>query len=94
MKNKGFRTVKGLLAAYLFVTVALPLLLLIGHIRLEDIRAVLSSALFLPMLGNSLATTMIAAVISVSLSFCLRYVFTVPEYGSKQFGAFSSPSPC
>ena len=44
MKNRGFRAVKWLLAAYLFVTVALPLFLLIGNIHISDVSTVLSSA--------------------------------------------------
>ncbi len=71
MKNRGFRAVKWLLAAYLFVTVALPLFLLIGNIRISDVGAVLSSVQFLPMLKNSVLTTLISTVISVGLSFLL-----------------------
>ena len=73
MKNRGFRAVKWLLAAYLFVTVALPLFLLIGNIHISDVSTVLSSAQFLPMLKNSVLTTLISTVISVGLSFLLAF---------------------
>lgn len=73
MKNTGFRAVKGLLSVYLFTTVALPVLMLMGHIRMADIRAVLSSQQFLPMLGNSVVTALAATAISVIVSFLLAY---------------------
>lgn len=73
MKNTGFRMVKWLLAAYLVITVALPLVLLFANIRAGDIRAVVTSPQFLPMLGNSVFTTLAATVISVGLSFILAF---------------------
>ncbi len=73
MKNTGFQMVKWLLAAYLVITVALPLVLLFANIRAGDIRAVVTSPQFLPMLGNSAFTTLTATIISVGLSFILAF---------------------
>ena len=73
MKNKSFHSLKWLLLAYLAVTVVMPLLGLFGTIRMEHIREVFTSAQFLPMLKNSLITTMLATIISVVLSFLLAF---------------------
>lgn len=73
MKNKTYASLKYLLLIDLIVTVVLPILSLFGTIRSEHITAVLSSAQFLPMLNNSLITTLAATVISVVLSFALAY---------------------
>lgn len=74
MKNKSFHSFKYLLLCYLLVTVALPILQLFGTIRTEHIQDVVTSVQFLPMLKNSLATTIIATVISVVLSFLLAWL--------------------
>ena len=74
MKNKAFRSLKWLLLCYLLVTVALPILRLFSTIRPEHIRDVATSAQFLPMLKNSLITTVAATVISVVLSFFLAWL--------------------
>lgn len=73
MKNKSFHTLKWLLLSYLALTVVLPILGLFGTIRMEHIREVFSSAQFLPMLKNSLITTVLATIISVGLSFLLAF---------------------
>lgn len=73
MKNKSFRSLKWLLLIYLAVTVVLPLLGLFGTVRMEHIRDVFTSLQFLPMLKNSLITTVMATVISVGLSFLLAF---------------------
>jgi iron(III) transport system permease protein len=56
------------------ITVLVPIVMLFSQIRGEDIVTVFSSAQFLPMLKNSLITTVIAMVISVVLAFVLAYV--------------------
>lgn len=73
MKNKPFYTVKLLLLAYLLATVVYPLLPLLGTITAQDVRRVLTSPQFLPMLGNSLLTTTLATGISVTLAFALAF---------------------
>lgn len=73
MNNKTFHSLKYLVLCYLLATVALPLMLLFGNIEAGDIRAVLSSAQFVPMLKNSLITTLCATAISIPLSFLLAF---------------------
>lgn len=65
---------KVLLISYLLVTVVLPVVHLFGTIRGEHILEVARSAQFLPMLRNSLITTVIATIISVCLSFALAWM--------------------
>ena len=73
MKNKTFHSLKYLLLLYLLITVVLPVLSLFGTIRAEHIADVFGSVQFLPMLKNSLITTILSTVISVILSFFLAY---------------------
>ena len=73
MKNRSFYSFKYLLLIYLLLTVVFPVASLFATIRGDDIQSVFSSAQFLPMLTNSLITTVLATVISVSLSFFLAY---------------------
>ena len=74
MKRNSFRIIKAALLVYLVITVLVPIVMLFSQIRGEDIVTVFSSAQFLPMLKNSLITTVIAMVISVTLAFILAYV--------------------
>lgn len=71
MKNKGYQSLKYLLLTYLALTVVLPIVRLFSAIRGENVRAVFTSAQMLPMLKNSVVTTVMATVISVALSFAL-----------------------
>lgn len=73
MKNKTFHSLKYLLLLYLLITVVLPVLSLFGTIRAEHIADVFGSVQFLPMLKNSLVTTILSTVVSVILSFFLAY---------------------
>lgn len=73
MRNKSFYGLKYLLAAFLLLVVVYPVVSLFVTIRLSDVRDVLSSNQFVPMLTNSLVTTVLATVISVALSFALAY---------------------
>ena len=73
-KNKGYFGFKYLLLVYLLVSVALPIVYLFSSIRGDDISQVFSTAQFLPMLKNSVITTVAATVISVSLSFTLAWM--------------------
>lgn len=74
MKNKSFYSLKYLLLLYLLVTVALPILYLFSTIRGEHVQEILTSVQFLPMLKNSVVTTLIATVISIVLSFLLAWL--------------------
>ena len=71
MKNKGYQSLKYLLLTYLALTVVLPIVRLFSAICGENVRAVFTSAQMLPMLKNSVVTTVMATVISVALSFAL-----------------------
>ena len=71
MKNKSFTSLKYLLLVYLLVTVVYPLVSLFSTIGGEDISAVLHAAQFMPMLTNSVITTVLATIISVLLAFVL-----------------------
>lgn len=73
-KNKGYFSLKYLLLAYLLVSVVLPIMYLFSSIRGNDISQVFSSAQFMPMLKNSVITTVAATAISVSLSFMLAWM--------------------
>lgn len=74
MKKNSFRIFKGVLLVYLVLTVLVPIVMLFSQIRGEHIEAIFTSAQFLPMLKNSLITTLAATVISVVLAFVLAYV--------------------
>ncbi len=85
MKNKSFYSLKYLLLLYLMVTVAYPLISLIGTIRSGDVVDVFTSSQFVPMLRNSLITTILATVISVALSFALAYALNRSNIRFKSF---------
>ena len=74
MKNKSFYGLKYLLLCYLLVTMVLPIVGLFSTIRGEHIAEVFTSVQFLPMLKNSLVTTVLATVVSVALSFGLAWL--------------------
>ena len=74
MKKNSFRIMKAGLLVYLIITVIVPIVMLFSQIRGEDIQTVFTSAQFLPMLKNSLITTVVAMAISVVLAFALAYV--------------------
>ena len=73
MKNKSFHVVRYILIAYLTLTVLLPILRLFSRIRPLHIADVFTSAQFLPMLKNSLITTLAATALSVLLAFALAF---------------------
>lgn len=74
MKHKTFKGLKYLLLVYLLVTVALPIGTLFSTIRGENVAEVFGSAQFLPMLKNSLVTTILATIVSILLSFGLAWM--------------------
>ncbi len=73
-KNKCYAGAKYLLMAYLLISVVLPIGILFSNIRGKNVSDVFSSAQFLPMLKNSVVTTLIATAISVCLSFALAWM--------------------
>lgn len=84
-KNKGYFGFKYLLLIYLLVSVVLPIIYLFSSIRGENISDVVTSVQFLPMLKNSVITTVIATVISVGLSFALAYMLNRSNIKFKSF---------
>ncbi len=76
MKNHRFHLLKYALLLYLLVTVAVPILLLFSNIRSNHIAEIFTSAQFLPMLKNSVVTTLLATLISVVLSFFLAFAIS------------------
>ena len=73
MRNRSFFSLKYLLLVYLGITVVLPIVTLFSTIRPENVGEVLNSVQFLPMLKNSVVTTVLATIISVLLSFGLAF---------------------
>ena len=84
-KNKGYFGFKYLLLAYLLVSVVLPIIYLFSSIRGGNIVEVFTSVQFLPMLKNSVVTTLIATAISVGLSFALAYMINRSNIKFKSF---------
>ena len=76
MGNKLYFSLKYLLLTYLLVTVALPMAYLFGTIRGEHIKEIFSAAQFVPMLKNSMVTTLVATAISTILSFVLAWMIS------------------
>lgn len=74
MKNRKFSGCKYLLTAYLLLTVVVPVVILFGNIKPENVEEVFSSHQFWPMLFNSLVTTVSATVISIALAFGLAFM--------------------
>lgn len=73
MTNKRFHILKYALLTYLSVTVLLPMIVLFATIRPEHIADIFSAAQFWPMVKNSVVTTLVATVISVTLAFLLAF---------------------
>ena len=73
MKNKSFYALKYLLIVYLSATVLLPIVMLFATIRPQNVKDIFSAAQFIPMLKNSLITTLSATAISVVVSFALAF---------------------
>ena len=73
MNNRSFNGLKLFVCAFLFVSVVLPIGSLIININVNDIKSIVTSYQFLPMLTHSLITTLISTVISVILAFILAW---------------------
>ena len=73
MKSKSFSAAKALFAVFLMVSVVMPLVRLLMNIHAEDIESIVTSAQFAPMMKNSLVTTSISTIISVTLAWILAW---------------------
>jgi len=73
MSNKRYQASRVLVALFLFFFVICPLITLLIHIDMKDIQKVLTSPQFQPMVINSLCTTILATLLSVSLAFVLAW---------------------
>ena len=73
-KTSSFHRLRYVLLTYLTATVAFPILRLFAGIRGRHIADIVAADQFLPMLGNSLLTTLMATVISVGLAFLLAFL--------------------
>ena len=73
MNNKRYQASRVLVALFLFFFVICPLIALLVNIDAKDIHKVLTSPQFQPMVINSLCTTILATLLSVSLAFALAW---------------------
>ena len=73
MKDKGYKFTKALIFVVLFVQIVMPLMALVFHISVKDIVEVFSSNQFLPMLKNSLLSTMVATIVSITIALTLAW---------------------
>lgn len=73
MKNRSFNSLKLLVVLFLFISVILPLITLLLNIRVEDIKQIVTSPQFSSMMMNSLFTTIMSTLCSVSLAFALAW---------------------
>ena len=74
MRNRGYRASKLLIALFLIIAVICPLFALLTTMDIQDFAKVFSSPQFVPMLLNSLITTTLAMICSVSLAFLLAWI--------------------
>lgn len=73
MKNKSYNSLKVLIFIFLLVSVVFPLAALLINIHPGDIPKIIASPQFVPMMKNSLITTTVATIISVSLALTLAW---------------------
>ncbi len=73
MRNKAYYLIKYMICIFLVLHILCPLLSMLAHISGSDIREVLESAQFKPMLWNSIFSSLAAAVISVSSALLLAW---------------------
>ncbi len=73
MKNKVLKGSKLLITVFLIVSVLFPLIRLFLGIDIADIKKIVSSAQFVPMIVNSLIATSIATVLSVAIAWILAW---------------------
>lgn len=73
MKNRGYKSLKVLIAVFLCIAVIFPLITLILNINVNDISTIVSSPQFWPMMKNSLICTLVSTMISVVLALALAW---------------------
>lgn len=73
MRNRRYSLLKIVVFLFLGVSILLPLCNLIFTIDIDDFTKIITSESFMPMLMNSLVTTLTATLISVSLAFTLAW---------------------
>lgn len=73
MRNRTFSGARILVMVFLIVCVIFPLATLLLNINFSDIPEIVSSAQFGPMMKNSLITTGLATIISVTLALALAW---------------------
>lgn len=83
MKNKTFYFVKYAVGFFLFLHIICPLLAMLAHISVSDVKEVLNSAQFRPMLWNSIVSSFIVSVISVTLALLLAWCVNRTEIRHK-----------
>ena len=72
-KQKMYHSIKILLFVFLFVQIILPLITLFFNITPQDAVEVFQSNQFIPMLKNSLLSTLLATTVSIVLAFTLAW---------------------
>lgn len=87
MKNRTYYGLKLLMGLFLAVHILCPLLALVSHISAADIREVIFSVQFRPMLWNSFLSSLIATI--VSLSGALLLAWCVNRTNIRQKGILS-----
>lgn len=73
MSKRMTKFIKWFVFAYLFLHIICPLIALVFNISFEDIGHVLTSQQFMPMLMNSLMSTTITTIVSISLALILAW---------------------
>lgn len=73
MKNRTYYSLKVLICVFLFVSIVLPLIILLFNIHPEDVQKVIQAPQFVAMLMNSFLCTTLATIISVSLALALAW---------------------
>lgn len=73
MKNSTYKALKVFVFVFLFIHIIAPILALFSNISISDFSKVLSSPQFLPMLNNSLISTTLTTIVSVSLALMLAW---------------------
>lgn len=73
MRNRGFKSLKVLIALFLCIAVIFPLVTLILNININDVSTIVSSPQFGPMMKNSLICTLVSTAISVVIALALAW---------------------
>lgn len=93
MKNRTYHIGKIIACIFLFFSVICPLIALILNINVHDIQNIVQSPQFGSMLMNSIATTTIATILSVSLAFGLAWILNRTGVRFRSIYAFAFTLP-